>query len=191
MPDNTLWTYPDGTTGHSAPRAIIGSGGEIIPPVVFKLEDGSWDYAALAALGYTYTAPEDPTPSLEDAKTLKLAEILGKADMAAQVITAGYSAMEQSSWPQQRAEAEALKDDQAAAPLLRGIADVRGIDVLVLRDKVLANVAKAEAATIALLGQQQSYEDQVRAVTVEAFGGDESAAISAVIAVDPVYSLSE
>lgn len=104
--------------------------------------------------------------SIVDAKNRKIDEILAASDVAAQAIKAGYSTIEQESWSKQEAEAKALLvDELASAPLLRGIAQNRGLDLLVLRDKVLANVALAEVATSIILGKQQALEDQVKAAT--------------------------
>ena len=103
---------------------------------------------------------------LDTLKAEKLQRILAAADRASVVIKAGYSTIEQESWPKQEAEAKVLLvDELAAAPLLRGIAQNRGIDLLVLRDKVLANVTLAETASGVILGKQQALEDQVKAAT--------------------------
>ncbi len=111
-----------------------------------------------------------PPMTLAEARSAKLDEILRKADAAAQAVKAGYSAIEQESWPKQEAEAKALAlNPEASAPLLRSIAAGRGIGVLILRDKVLANVTRAEKVTGLILGRQQAMEDQVAAAaTVEA-----------------------
>ena len=105
-------------------------------------------------------------PTLADAKAAKSTEILTGSDAAMNLITASYSENEKLSWPKQEAEAKALlADPDAPAPLLRGIADTRGIALTVLRDKVLANVEASEALTALILGTQQKYEDAVKAAT--------------------------
>lgn len=105
-------------------------------------------------------------PTLADAKAAKSAEILTGSDAAMDAITSTYSENEKLSWPKQEAEAKALlADPNAPAPLLRGIADTRGIALTVLRDNVLANVEASEALTALILGTQQKYEDAVKAAT--------------------------
>ena len=105
-------------------------------------------------------------PTLTDAKAAKLREVLTGSDAAMNLITASYSENEKLSWPKQEAEAKALlADPNAPAPLLRGIADTRGIALTTLRDKVLANVEASEALTALILGTQQKYEDAVKAAT--------------------------
>lgn len=109
---------------------------------------------------------DKPPISLTDAKAAKLTEILTGSDAAMNAITSTYSENEKFSWPKQEAEAKALlADPSAPAPLLRGIADTRGIALTVLRDKVLANVEASEALTALILGTQQRYEDAVKAAT--------------------------
>lgn len=118
---------------------------------------GGWD-------GNVFSPP--PGPSLADAKAAKSTEILTGSDAAMNAITSTYSANEKLSWPKQEAEAKALlADPNAPAPLLRGIADTRGIALTVLRDNVLANVEASEALTALILGTQQKYEDMVKAAT--------------------------
>ena len=110
--------------------------------------------------------PEEEAERLAQAKAAKSAEILTGSDAAMNAITSSYSANEKLSWPKQEAEAKVLlADPNAPAPLLRGIADTRGIALTVLRDKVLANVEASEALTALILGTQQKYEDAVKAAT--------------------------
>lgn len=100
---------------------------------------------------------------LEMARAAKLTAIIAGADVAGKLIYQGYSKLEQDSWPEQRADAEALLADPAApAPLLRAMAQERGIDVLELRDKVLANVECARTISASIMGQQQARETMAR-----------------------------
>ncbi|MBG0774017.1 hypothetical protein RDSD_002521 [Oleidesulfovibrio alaskensis] len=66
--------------------------------------------------------------------------------------------------------------------MLRGIAAARGIDLADLVTRVLANVATYEAASAAVLGQQQRYEDMLTAA------GDDA---DAILAITPTYTLPE
>ena len=116
---------------------------------------------------------------LVDYRPQKAAEIITGANVAMQVITETYSENEKLSWSKQETEAKALLlDADAPAPLLRTIAQVRGIDLTELRDKVLANVSNYELATGHILGAQQKYEDQLKAATT----------LAEAQAVNPVYA---
>jgi len=78
--------------------------------------------------------------------------------------------MERETWDQQVGEAQALQTDKNAdAPLLRAIAASRGMDVLELAGRVMANKAGLEVVSGAVLGQKQAYEDRLaQAADVEA-----------------------
>ncbi|GFM37721.1 hypothetical protein [Desulfovibrio psychrotolerans] len=141
--------------------------------------------------GYTPQEPPDSPYAVwggeawlvdvDAARSAKRREIVSRADAFMATLTANYSEHEKLSWSKQEAEARALSvDPDAAAPLLTGIAATRGIGLLDLRDRVLANVATYEAVSAAVLGQQQRYEDQLAAA------GDDAGAIAAI---DPVYVL--
>ncbi|MHC1701478.1 MAG: hypothetical protein AB9900_10925 [Humidesulfovibrio sp.] len=110
-----------------------------------------------------------PEPTLAEAKAAKQAEIIAGADALLNALAVNYSAGEKLSWPKQEAEALSLAADaEAPAPLLRGIAAIRGIALADLRDKVLANVAEYEQATAFVLGTQQHLADLLAAAsTVE------------------------
>lgn len=108
--------------------------------------------------------PEPPELTFDEARAAKMAEIIAGADALLNALAADYSAGEKLSWPKQEAEALALMADaDAPAPLLRGIAAVRGIALESLRDKVLANVAQYEQATAFVLGTQQRFADLLNA----------------------------
>ncbi|GFM36891.1 hypothetical protein [Desulfovibrio psychrotolerans] len=144
--------------------------------------------------GYTTQEPPDSPYAIwgdgagwlvdvDAAGAAKRREIVSRADAFMSGLTSNYSEHEKLSWSKQEAEARALSaDPDAAAPLLSGIAATRGIGLLDLRDRVLANVATYEAVSAAVLGTQQLYEDQLAAA------GDDAGAIAAI---DPVYVLPD
>lgn len=104
--------------------------------------------------------------ALDRAKAAKQAEIITGADAFLNALAASYSQGEKLSWPKQEAEALSLvANAEAPAPLLRGIAQIRGIALATLRDKVLANVAEYEQATAYVLGTQQHFADLLAAAT--------------------------
>lgn len=164
--------------------------GENIPSDAVDITDS--EYRALIAAqaqgkiiqpdesGYPI-AVSQPAPSASEVYAAKQREIRDKSDAFMAGLTSSYSLHEKLSWPKQEAEAKALAADTGAdAPLLSGLAAQRGIDVLVLRDKVLANVSAYEAACAKIIGQQQAYEDALKAA------GDDVAMMQAI---DPVYTL--
>jgi len=121
-----------------------------------------------------------PIP-VETLRATKSQQIVTMADSVMATLTSTYSEHEKLSWPKQEIEAKALAADETAdAPLLAGIAAARGIGLLELRDKVLSNVTEYEAASSAILGQQQRFEDLLEAA------GDDAAAITAI---DVAYTL--
>ena len=133
------------------------------PPTTNSPEVAVWNGNGWIVLA---ERPPVPGPHIDDAKAAKLREVLTGSDAAMNLITSDYSENEKLSWPKQEAEAKALlADPDAPAPLLRGIADTRGIALTTLRDKVLANVEASEALTALILGTQQKYEDMVKAAT--------------------------
>jgi hypothetical protein len=142
--------------------------------------------------GYTDQAPPDKWAKWDRgswsidttaARRAKRREIIANADATMAALTTSYSDHEKLSWAKQEAEAHALTaDPDAAAPLLRGIAAARGIDLADLVTRVLANVASYETASAAVLGQQQRYEDMLTAA------GDDA---DAILAITPTYTLPE
>lgn len=68
-----------------------------------------------------------------------------------------YQPEERETWPIQSAEARAwLADNTASTPLLSALATARGISLEYLVGLVMENVALFEAASGAILGQQQA-----------------------------------
>lgn len=104
--------------------------------------------------------------ALERERGKKLVAVLAESDRVMTKLTAHYSQHEKLSWPKQEEQAKALAvDPEAPAAYLRGLAAARGIDVLTLRDKIIANVAAYETASAAILGWQQAREDELKATT--------------------------
>jgi len=129
--------------------------------------------------GRPITVPPPP-PTLKEARAAKLAEIIAACDAALLPLAASYSAMERSTWDQQVSEAQTLQADaDAAAPLLRGIATGRGIDLMELAVRVLRNKAGLEIISGAVLGQKQALEDKL----------DDAADVAAVLAIRVAYAL--
>lgn len=122
----------------------------------------------------------DPDMVLDMAKTDKMSEIVAGSDAALAALTASYSGHEKLSWPKQETEALAYDADPSTqTPLLSAIAASRGIELSVLVEKVLANVATYEQASGTILGMQQGYEDLL----------DAAETVSEVQAIVPDFSL--
>ncbi len=76
-----------------------------------------------------------------------------------------YAPAERETWDTQQREARAwLADNAAPTPMLSAIAAGRGIALADLVAKVMANVEAFEAASGAILGQQQALLDALAAV---------------------------
>lgn len=108
------------------------------------------------------TAP--PALTLEQVKAAKLSELAAAMSQRIASIKAGYPDDEVLSWPEQKAEALAYTADKTAStPMLSGISGPRGIALDMFVSRVLANAAAWTAASAALIGKRQAYEDQVNA----------------------------
>lgn len=88
------------------------------------------------------------------------------------IVSHGYRQRTVESWPQQRAEAEAYREDKRckeANPehvmrtpkLLMSLADTRGVELDELVLRVLAKVDKAAYVTGIIIGSQQAAEDKI------------------------------
>ena len=102
--------------------------------------------------------PEPSPPSLEEARALRLAEVMRKYEAAFIPIELVYPKAEREGWAIQEAEARAaLADPQAETPVLSVLAQMRarGETVAELAATVLANAAKWRAVYACLTGQQQ------------------------------------
>ncbi len=111
----------------------------------------------------------DPAAVLKKVKEEKAKAARDAADAFLDALNTKYSKYEEKSWPKQEAQAtELTADPNAAAPFVRRMAARRGIDIEVLRQKIMDNVAAADFVASDILGQQQAYEDQIRAAeTIE------------------------
>jgi hypothetical protein len=86
-----------------------------------------------------------------------------------QVIAAGYPLSERESWPVQTEEARALEADPAAAtPWIDAAALARGLDRLVLADRIRAKDDAYRQVHGLLTGTRQRIEDQIDAVADDA-----------------------
>jgi cell pole-organizing protein PopZ len=112
-------------------------------------------------------------PTLSDVKAAKLAELSAACSARMAAIKSGYPAEEVQSWDKQESEARAyIVSSSAATPLLSALATARGITLADLASRVIAKADLFAAASGAIIGKRQRYEDQVTtatdAATVEA-----------------------
>lgn len=143
----------------------------------FKKKDGSVHWFDDADCGLAdptiYEAITDdaaasllaPHKSLEEANSIKYAEILAGANAMDATIKARYSTPEIASFEQQRQGAEAIiaDPDIAGTPgspvaLVRALAATEGVSATDFAERILFNVAQASAALEAILLQQRAYE---------------------------------
>lgn len=126
-------------------------------------------------------APQ-PEPTLTEARTTKQRQIAGAHDTFLKAQSVEYSEMERQTWDSQRTEANALlADPQAAAPLVRAIANARSMDVLELAQRIQTNTQAWSVLAGHATGQRLAFQDALEACTT----------VKQVEAIAPVFSLPE
>lgn len=122
-----------------------------------------------------------PLPSLAEARSAKLAEIVAAANAVKAALSSRYSALEESTWPEQEAGARAILDDaenvkdktarlilldaagrDAAVALVARLAAADGAERETFAARITANADAAHAAGVAALLEQRSMEAEVR-----------------------------
>lgn len=102
--------------------------------------------------------------NLPRTRAAKLAEVNQAFESATSLLTAGYPESEKDSWPNQTIEALAWGNDNAApTPYLDALAENRGIEPLLYRQKTLDKVIAYKAASAVLIGRRQRYADLISA----------------------------
>jgi hypothetical protein len=106
------------------------------------------------------------------AKAAKLVLINAACEQALSELTSTYPPGELQSWPQQVQEAAALQlTPPGDTPLLKAIAEARGLSVVDLADRVQAKAQGYAALSGAIIGKRQALEDQLGlAQDLEAIG---------------------
>lgn len=109
--------------------------------------------------------PEQPTlpePTLEELKSLKLAEINSIFESAADSLTSEYPPGERLTWAIQQQEALAWEaDPESPTPYLDGLAASRGITPEDMRQKTLDQTKLFMAASQSLVGTRQKLRDLI------------------------------
>lgn len=119
--------------------------------------------------GEVPVAIEPPSPSLEDLREYRVADIAACAATGLAALSAAYPSGEVQSWAQQAREAEALAiDPSASAPLLAAISAARGVPLYTLAARVRAKVQAYAVASGRIIGQRQALEDAINAVDLSA-----------------------
>ncbi len=125
------------------------------------------EYRAWLAAGGV-PLPAELRPAAEIAAGLRLA-LAAEYRKHIQVIAAGYPLSERESWPVQTEEARALEADPAAAsPWIDAAALARGLDRLVLADRIRAKDDAYRQVHGLLTGTRQRIEDQIDAAADDA-----------------------
>lgn len=150
---------------HDGHHVIRIPDGAAIPP-----DSGNRDwqeYQAWISAGGV-PLPAERRPAAEIAACLRQA-LTAEYDTRIQVIAAGYPLSERESWPVQTEEARALESDQAAAtPWIDAAAAARGLDRLVLAERVRQKDDKYRQVHGLLTGTRQRIEDQIDAAADDA-----------------------
>ncbi|MDR0280159.1 MAG: hypothetical protein LBJ37_19980 [Paucimonas sp.] len=133
-----------------------------LPPNPDAIEYRAW----LAAGGVPLAA--ELRPAAEIAAGLRQA-LAAEYRRRIQVIAAGYPLSERESWPVQTEEARALEaDPEAATPWVDAAALARGLDRLVLAQRIREKDDKYRQVHGLLTGTRQRIEDQIDAVADDA-----------------------
>lgn len=111
--------------------------------------------------------PAPPAPTLEEALTQKLSEVMRAYTAAFDSVEAIYPAAEREGWTTQEAEAAAvLANPSASTPVLSILVNLRakGETIAQLAQKVLDNAANWRVLYAYLTGQQQRMYAEVTAL---------------------------
>lgn len=131
--------------------------------------DGVW------ALGKDGSLEKRPlsSPSIDELKSAKLAEIDAAFEMEAGEFMGGYPLSERLTWPVQQAEALSWKaNPSVATPYLDSVATARGIDLQDMRQRTLEMAEQFIAGSAPLLGKRQRLRDEIESArTAEVLAG--------------------
>ena len=103
--------------------------------------------------------------SLENISSRKKEEALKGADDAVSAYMAQFSEVEKLTFPNQQKEVEAwLADNTVATPVLDSLAEARGISREEQIQKAVAKVQLFIPLSAKIIGTQQKYEDDIKAI---------------------------
>lgn len=140
-----------------------GAGFRLVPPNPAEATVG-WQVDQ-HGVAWPPPSPPDESPSIEEARRRKHAEINDAFESAASALTLGYPETERLTWTVQLQEVLAWDaNSQAATPYLDGLAIERGISAIDMRTKTLEQVRQFLAASQVLVGKRQRLRDAVNAV---------------------------
>ncbi|MBV7434460.1 tail fiber assembly protein [Cardiobacteriaceae bacterium TAE3-ERU3] len=117
--------------------------------------------------GGAWTLTDDAIEQqLSDAKTAKLIAVAQSAQRFIATVTRSETVpeFERLTWPAQAREAELwAADNSVETPTLAAIANQRGVDLDVLREKALQKARAYQTLVATIAGQRQRIEDQINA----------------------------
>lgn len=101
---------------------------------------------------------------LEEILWIKTKELHANADKAGEAYLKRYSDIERETFGIQKDEAKAWQEDNAAAtPFIDSLAQKRGIDRITMIQKVIDAMQALQDMSMAIVSEQQSKEDQIKA----------------------------
>lgn len=138
-------------------------------PVTWNKQPATpWDVVVYAAHAGQIVQGYEDMP-LEDYRAQCVHEIRADAECRSAAIKSGFSSPEIETWDKQEAGARALQADPASATpeaqFVTSIASGIGIPVAALVERILANVATANAAAVKIIGTQNRLEMAAQAAT--------------------------
>ena len=150
--------------------------------------EGEWTELHARVKEYADAHPEQvigehiPTPTMDELRTRKMAEILVRADKAKSMLSGNFSQVEEGTWPEQEAGARTilgsegaiknatarliLLDDaakDAAVSLVETLAAIDGATPEAFAERIAANADAAHALGILTLTEQRGYEARLKA----------------------------
>lgn len=139
-----------------------------LPVTYSKQPAAPWEVAVYAACAGQIVQGYEDVP-LDQYRTQCIHEIRADAECRSAAIKSGFSSPEIETWDKQEAGARALQaDPESATPeaeFVKSIADGIGIPVEALVERILANVATANAAAAQIIGTQNRLEMAAHAAT--------------------------
>lgn len=137
-----------------------------------QLLDGQSQGKIISPPDATHKLPwlaDQPAPTLEEAKSAKLAEVMTGYSAAFAPVDLVYPPAEREGWAIQESEAVAyMADQKAEVPVLTSLVTLRGKGetILELAQKVLENAIQWRGVYAHYTGQQQRMYSEVAALTL-------------------------
>lgn len=112
----------------------------------------------------------DVSPTLDELKAAKRAEIWGAGDAILAQVKSNFTAAEIEAWPKQEQGAKDIQagnTDTDSAKFVAGIAAQRGMATETLVAKIMGHVETYAALSATVIGEQQRLDDMIKTATTQ------------------------